>query len=108
MIVAKIVKNLRRFRTLHKLTGVVLAFFFLVIASTGILLGWKKDVEILQPSTREGQSTDLTQWKTFQEITFNAKVALESSGVQNSEIDRLDVRLDKGIIKVLFKHAYWE
>jgi uncharacterized iron-regulated membrane protein len=33
---------------------------------------------------------------------------MDAAGHQLNEIDRFDVRPDKGIVKVLFKHGYWE
>jgi uncharacterized iron-regulated membrane protein len=98
---------LRKLRSLHKYIGVVLAFFFVVTACTGILLGWKKNVETLQPRTFKGNSPSLRDWKSFSEIENIAVSALDSI-LDDPQIDRMDVRPDKGIIKVVFTEGYWE
>jgi uncharacterized iron-regulated membrane protein len=98
---------LRRFRTIHKYVGIALALFFLLIATTGVLLGWKKNVETLQPKTYSGVSTDYAGWKSFKEVGDAAILAMDTV-VENPTIDRMDVRFDKGIAKVLFTEGYWE
>ena len=40
---------LRVSRTVHRTTGALLFVFFLVVACTGLLLGWKKDTGGLNP-----------------------------------------------------------
>jgi uncharacterized iron-regulated membrane protein len=103
-----LVKLLRQFRSLHKYIGVTLAFFVLILATTGILLGWKKNVEVLQPATLSGSSKDVSEWKSFEEISASALRAIDSAGMPENTIDRMDVRFDKGMVKVLFKNGYWE
>jgi uncharacterized iron-regulated membrane protein len=103
-----LVKLLRQFRSLHKYIGVTLAFFVLILATTGILLGWKKNVEVLQPATLSGSSKDVSEWKSFAEISASALLAIDSAGMPENTIDRMDVRFDKGMVKVLFKNGYWE
>lgn len=103
-----LVKRLRQFRSLHKVIGVGLAFFFLITSLTGILLGWKKNVDALQPPTQDGNSPDLVQWKSFDEVASAAQQALDSVTQKSIAIDRMDVRPKDGIIKVLFKEGYWE
>lgn len=98
---------LRRLRSLHKYVGVALAAFFLVTGVTGVLLGWKKNVETLQPKTFQGVSENLAGWKSFNEIAKVSILALDSI-LENPTIDRMDVRPDKGIVKVLFTEDYWE
>lgn len=98
---------LRKFRSVHKYIGIFLAAFFLITGLTGVLLGWKKNVETLQPKTFQGNSSELSRWKSFNEIAHISRMALDSI-LQNPTIDRMDVRLDKGIVKVLFTQGYWE
>jgi uncharacterized iron-regulated membrane protein len=102
-----IVVVLRKFRSIHRYVGVVLAIFFLLIALTGLMLGWKKDVVWLQPKTNQGISNSLEGWKSFDEIARAAVSAVDTIGI-SSLIDRMDVRPEKGIVKVLFKEGYWE
>lgn len=98
---------LRKFRSIHKYIGIALAAFFLLVAITGVLLGWKKNVELLQPKTYKGLSTDVSGWKSFQEICNAAEIAMDTV-LENPMIDRMDVRFEKGIVKVLFTQGYWE
>ena len=108
MILEKLVKQLRQFRSLHKWIGICLAFFILISASTGVLLGWKKNVSLLQPKMYSGTSAQLNEWKSFEIIATSAKNAIDSVVKKPIEIDRMDVRPDKGIVKVLFAEEYWE
>ena len=103
-----LVQSIRKFRSLHKWIGISVALFMLITSTTGILLGWKKNVEVLQPATLKGQSTDVTKWVSFETITQTALHAIDSVTGEENSIDRLDVRYDKGIIKVLFTRGYWE
>lgn len=104
----KIVDGLRKFRTWHRFIGTGLGVFMLITASTGILLGWKKNVGILQPPEQKGTSTDLDRWVSIEEIVNSASLALDSVVGHSIAVDKLDVRPSKGIIKVLFKEGYWE
>jgi uncharacterized iron-regulated membrane protein len=98
---------LRKLRSLHKYIGVALAAFFLVTGVSGFLLGWKKNIEALQPKTFQGVSETLSGWKSFHEIAEVSKLAMDSI-LDNPIIDRMDVRPGKGIVKVLFTEGYWE
>jgi len=108
MILKKIVKQLRWSRLLHQLIGVSLAFFVVITATSGLVLGWKKNVEILQPATQDGSSVLLSEWISFDHVSKIAIHAMDSVLQKKMDIDRMDVRPDKGIIKVTFKEGYWE
>jgi uncharacterized iron-regulated membrane protein len=108
MIIQKLVHRLRQFRSIHKWIGISVALFMLITSVTGILLGWKKNVELLQPATLKGESTDVAEWVSFEMVSQAALRAIDSVTHQENQIDRLDVRFDKGIIKVLFTKGYWE
>lgn len=103
-----LVSLLRAARALHKYFGVGIAMFFMVIAVTGIALGWKKNISTLQPVTQRGSSVEMRHWKSLEEIAQAAIQALDSLGVDGTEIDRMDTRPDRGIIKVQFREGYWE
>ncbi|HOO08439.1 MAG TPA: PepSY-associated TM helix domain-containing protein [Cyclobacteriaceae bacterium] len=104
----KITGSLRKFRTWHRFIGTGLGLFMLLTASTGILLGWKKNVDILQPPAQKGTSTDLAQWVSIQTIVRTAVHAVDSVVGRTIEVDKLDVRPSKGIVKVIFKERNWE
>lgn len=104
----KLVESLRKFRTWHRFFGTALGLFMLITASTGILLGWKKNFDILQPPEQKGTSTNLENWASLETITKSASQAIDSVVGHSIELDKLDVRPSKGIIKVLFKEGNWE
>ncbi len=108
MIIQNLVHRLRQFRSIHKWIGISVVLFMLITSSTGLLLGWKKNVELLQPPTLKGTSTNVVEWVSFEVISNAARHALDSITHEPNTIDRLDVRYDKGIIKVLFLKGYWE
>ncbi len=80
----------------------------LITSITGVMLGWKKNVEVLQPATQKGTSLLLADWVSFDNVALAASAAVDSVTGEKIEIDRMDVRPDKGIIKVTFKEGYWE
>lgn len=72
------------------------------MAVTGGLLGWKKHSNLM-PGTQRGQAKSLEAWKPMNELAQLATAALyEDRGIL-AEIDRMDARPGKGIVKVLFK-----
>ncbi len=103
----KTAKSTRNWRKVHYYIGLSLAFFLLISALTGWLLSWKKEVDLLQPPT---QSTLFPneQWLSIDSIQVIGSNHLKSIVGDGFSIDRLDVRPDKGIVKVLFIPGYWE
>jgi len=108
MALHHLVLRLRRFRAIHQWVGISVAAFMLVTSITGVLLGWKKNADVLQPPTQQGGSKNLTDWVSFEIVSQRAVYALDSVTKAPNTIDRMDVRPDKGIIKVLFTKGYWE
>lgn len=108
MPLQKLVHRLRQYRSIHKWIGISVALFMLITSTTGVLLGWKKNIALLQPETQKGSSLLLKEWRGFDHIAQAAQKAIDSVVGKKIEIDRMDVRPDKGIIKVTFKEGYWE
>lgn len=106
--IKKLVKSLREFRVLHRWVGIPLGLFMIVMAVTGLALGWKKHVALLQPVTRDGKSSNLSQWRSLDEIARLAEEAMVNSGNGRIPIDRMDVRPKDGVVKVQFKEGWWE
>lgn len=70
----------------------------IIILSTGVLLLLKKDISWIQPATQKGSSKELKV--TFNDI-INIVKKLPHVNLKNWEdINRLDIRPNKGIIKV--------
>lgn len=105
------VRVLRKVRSLHNLVAIPLLLVVGISSITGILLGWKKNVDVLQPPTRSAPAASLDDWRPLHQLGEVARAALESElgGADPGllVVDRLDVRPDKGIVKVLFPGA-WE
>lgn len=85
-------------RKIHRWGAILIAIPFLIVLITGLFLQVKKEFNWIQPPTQSGISTDL-------EITFDDILAISSTvdkaGIKKwTDIDRLDVRPSKGIVKV--------
>ncbi len=85
--------------------GIPLILFFLVIGVTSILLAWKKKVELLPPTleTKVGNGT----WLRPSELVAIGEQEMIKLG-EDSEVDRIDIRPDKGTAKVTFKKHFTE
>jgi uncharacterized iron-regulated membrane protein len=106
------VRVLRALRPLHRWVGVPLALFLLLSALTGAILGWKKEVELLQPANHRGASADLREWRPWHEVNEAAvrglAAHLPAEQIAGVEVDRYDVRPDRGLVKVQFTRKNWE
>lgn len=100
------VKALRLYRVFHRWLGIPLIIFFFIIGITSILLAWKKKVELLPPTTKS-QSEIKENWISPAEMISVAQYAMDSLG-ESTEVDRIDIRPDKGIAKVTFKTHFSE
>ncbi len=98
---------IRAFRWLHRKIAIFLFIFFLLISLTGILLGIKKQTGLLAP-TQTGVSKDLATWLPLDSLYKNAIRYLKDSVSENfsSDLDRIDIRPDKGIVKFTFKDHF--
>lgn len=92
-------------RDVHRWGSIVIAIPLLVIVVTGGILQLKKDVAWIQPSTRSGSTTALSI--SFDQILEATKQVPESEVASWEDIDRLDVRPSKGMLKVRCKNR-WE
>ncbi|KZX02025.1 membrane protein [Pseudoalteromonas luteoviolacea] len=85
-------------RNIHKWASIVIALPLLVILVTGILLLVKKEFDFIQPPSAKGQTSQPII--TFEQILAVAQ-SVESAKISSwDDINRLDVRPAKGIIKV--------
>jgi hypothetical protein len=100
-------KWIRGFRWLHRKIAIFLFVFFFIISVTGVLLGIKKQTGLLAP-TQKGMSSDLSTWlpvDSLQKIAF--QILRDSiSADLSTELDRIDIRPHKGIVKFVFKNHY--
>ena len=93
-------------RQVHYWGAFVVFLPVFIIISTGILLQLKKDIDWIQPPTANGKfENDPTI--SFDDILATA-IKVKEPNIQSwDDIDRLDVRLGKGIVKVRSNNR-WE
>ena len=101
-------KWIRALRWLHRKISIALFVFFFIISVTGILLGTKKQNGLLA-ATQTGASKDLATWLPVDSLQKLAEVYLRDSvsAELDSELDRLDIRPGKGIVKFIYVNHYW-
>ena len=92
------------------MTGAILFVFFFILAITGLLLGWKKHSGgIILPKSFQGTSTDFKTWLPIDVLHQKAlAIARESiSPDLSTELERIDIRPDKGMVKFVFAEGFW-
>jgi uncharacterized iron-regulated membrane protein len=101
-------KWIRRFRWLHRKIAIFLFIFFFIISITGFLLGWKKKTGLLAP-TQKGVSAQPGDWLTMDSLQKLASNYLHDSvsAELSNELDRIDIRPFRGIVKFVFANHYW-
>lgn len=98
-------------RKVHRWTGALLFVFFFLTAITGLALGWKKNTGgLILPKTHTGVSSDPERWLPLDELTRHAiRHYQQQMGPHVPlDLDRIDVRPDKGIAKFVFVTGWWE
>ncbi|MDA1259436.1 MAG: PepSY-associated TM helix domain-containing protein [Planctomycetota bacterium] len=85
-------------RKLHRWGAVFVAVPFLLILVTGMLLQFKKDAAWIQPPTMRGAAE--TPSVSFETILAAAASVAEANIHGWEDVDRLDVRPGRGIVKV--------
>ncbi len=103
-------RRVRQSRRVHRYASLALAVLVTVSAVTGVLLGWKKQVDWLQPPTAKGSAGELSEWRSLEELRTAAQVAFRQNAPAGAsdEVDRMDVRPSKNSVKVLFAEGDWE
>ena len=105
-MIKKKIHKFKFYKRYHKYIGLSIAVFFMLFSVTGILLGIKKETNLL-PKTQKGSNSDLQEWISFSEIERIAIFEIDKK-VDNPTIDKIDARPSKGIVKVIFEQGYWE
>ena len=109
MEIKHISSSLRRYRRWHRWVGISVGLLVVVSSLTGILLALKKDVSLIQPPTQKTTATTSTSWLSIESISKYAESGLrQHTELSDVTIDRMDVRLSKGIVKVIFEQDHWE
>ncbi len=94
-------------RKIHKWGSIVIALPLLVVLVSGILLLLKKELSFIQPPTVKGSIIDASGAApiSFEHILEAAQTVAEAQIKTWQDIDRLDVRPSKGIVKVRSHNA---
>jgi uncharacterized iron-regulated membrane protein len=92
-------------RKLHRWGAIATAMPLLVIIVSGLFLQWKKDVAWIQPPTMRGVEPNPTI--SFDAIIRAAQSVPEAGITSWDDVDRLDVRPGRGVVKVRGKNR-WE
>jgi PepSY-associated TM region len=102
----KIANSTRFYRKIHRWIALPLFVFMMLVGITGLLLGWKKQTELL-PKTESSKIEKGTYIKldSIENIAKSyAKIQLKLS----DEIDRIDIRPKKGVAKIVFSEHFTE
>lgn len=87
-------------RKIHRWSAILIALPFLIVLISGLLLQVKKEFTWIQPPSQNGSIVDVTPLVGFQEILDVSK-SVEKARINSwKDVDRLDVRIDDGIVKV--------
>ena len=89
-------------RKLHRWGAILVAIPLIVVIGTGILLQFKKQSGWIQPPTQKGTGGELTV--SFDRILEVARTVPDAEVNTWDDIDRLDVRPGKGVVKVRCKN----
>lgn len=103
-------KILRIFRKIHRWTGIGLFAFFFMVGLTGLLLGWKKNSGgVLLAKSYKGISAEPKDWLSLDSLHANARKIFRDSisAALPMDLDRIDVRQDKGMVKFVFIRGFW-
>lgn len=93
-------------RKTHHWGAIVILIPVVVIIGTGILLQMKKEINWIQPPTTHGEVIN-NPTLSFDDILAAVKTAKQAQINSWDDIDRLDIRIGKGIAKVRGKNR-WE
>lgn len=103
-------KLLRVFRKVHRTMGAILFVFFFLVAVSGLLLGWKKHTGgAILPKSYQGVSTDQRDWLPIHVLHAKATAIARTqiSPDLSLDLERIDLRPDKGMVKFVFIEGYW-
>ena len=90
----------RTLRLIHYWLTAFTLFTVAMVAVTGVLLSVKKEFDVLQPPTAEGTSPGLPATRLDQ-LLVAVTAEPGRSALTWSDIDRIDVRPDDGIAKLI-------
>jgi hypothetical protein len=87
--------------------SITFVVFLLVIGVTAILLAWKKEMKLI-PKTQSTKVENPGDWISLEQMIDIGQTFMRDSIGKSDLIDRVDVRPDKGIAKIVFKKHFTE
>jgi uncharacterized iron-regulated membrane protein len=105
--ISKAAGKARIYRRIHKWISIVFVFFLVVIGITAILLAWKKEFGLI-PKTQTTKVENPENWIPLEKMMEIGQSFVRDSLQKSDLIDRVDVRPDKGIAKIVFKRHFTE
>jgi uncharacterized iron-regulated membrane protein len=105
--ISKIAGLTRINRRIHKWFSIPFVVFLVIIGLTAILLAWKKELNLIPP-TQKTKVEAPGQWVDIEDILAIGSSYMKDSLGKNPIIDRIDIRPDKGIAKIIYKHHFME
>lgn len=102
----KIANSTRFYRKIHRWVALPLFVFMLLVGISGLLLGWKKQTNLL-PKT-ESSKIEKGQFIKLDSIQSIAQNYAKNQLKLSAEIDRIDIRPKKGIAKIVFAQHFTE
>lgn len=105
--ISKISNATRFYRKIHKWIAIPLSIFMLLVGISGLLLGWKKQTELL-PKTESSISPNNKPFIKLDSLQNIAKTYARNHLKLSDEIDRIDIRPKKGIAKIVFSNHFTE
>lgn len=92
-------------RKFHRWGAILFAAPLLIVIVSGLLLQLKKEIVWIQPVTQQGsQNQPVIGWD---QVLASSQNVTEAEVVSWSDIDRVDARVGKGVLKVRCKNG-WE
>jgi uncharacterized iron-regulated membrane protein len=105
--ISKTARNTRIHRRIHKVVSITLVVFLLIIGVTAILLALKKEIKLI-PKTQTTKVENPRDWISLEQMINIGQIFMRDSIGKSNLIDRVDVRPDKGIAKIVFKKHFTE
>ena len=92
----------------HRWTGIVVAAVVVTSSVTGFMLLLKKRVDWIQPPTLQGAAGGVEDFITVQRLLEVVFAQNDPDFTVPGDIDRIDLRPDDRVFKVISKHHYAE
>jgi len=92
-------------RKIHKWGSIIVTLPLLIVVISGILLLVRKEFSYIQPATQHGSA--ITPSLSFEQILEKVQSVSQAQIHTWQDIDRIDVRPSKGVIKIR-ANSQWE